>query len=184
MADHTDILLKEYELHRSELKLRIDHRMRGFAFFLSALVLALGLALKDGVVEIFLILPWFILGFFAFLGHQIMCAQLTVSYLKKIEEKLECIDYESRVTASQWHELKFYKNTSFLLQLMSIIPFLIILVYSCYKSFLFLNSSFGLFLSCSYLILILFLFVISSFLIFRGVRNANNLSNPEQLAGG
>ena len=33
MNDKVNILLKEYELHRSELKMRIDHRLRGFTFF-------------------------------------------------------------------------------------------------------------------------------------------------------
>jgi hypothetical protein len=174
-AEKIDILLKEYELQRAEMTLRIDHRLRGITFFLSATVVALGLALKDEVSLIFLILPWFILGFFAFLGHQVMCAQLTVSYLKDIEERLQYVDYERSITSSQWHDLKFYQNPNLLLQIMSLVPFLLILLYSFYRSLFLLIPIIGIYLSVLYLMLTFFLFAIAIVLIVRGVKHAKIL---------
>jgi|GEM_PF-6062930 len=129
-----DILLKEYELHRAELKMRIEHRMKGFIFLLSASSLIFSVGLKDNVGLVFFILPWVVLSFFAYLGHQMMCAQLTVAYLKDLERRLNSLDYERSITSQLWHDRKFYNNPNSLLLIVSIIPFIFIYLYCLYKA--------------------------------------------------
>jgi hypothetical protein len=98
-------LLKEYELHRNELHLRFDHRIKGLTFILSAVIIAFGLGLKDNITQIFIVIPWFFIGLFAYFSNQTICTFMTLNYLEYLEQAIGYIAYERRIVSHFFRKL-------------------------------------------------------------------------------
>lgn len=129
------ILLKEYELHRNELFLRIEHRLKGITFLLTALFIAFGFAMKDKIAEIYLLIPWFLNVALTYMGQQHMCGQLTTAYLNDLERRLKILDYERFIVFRAHLKPKFLRSPYKLLSLLTIIPFFGGYVYCIYEAF-------------------------------------------------
>ena len=136
-----EILLREYELHRKELQLRADYRVRGLSMMLVALAAIGAYGIGKGHDEVFIIVPWFLIGAAAFIGHQVMCTVFTIAYLEDLEHRIGYLDFQ-RILIPRNHSFPApHKNPWKILHVLIIIPFLIAFVVSLYLSHLWIRSN-------------------------------------------
>lgn len=134
MDSETAILLKEYELHRKELHLRMDHRIKGLTFLFASLFVIFGIGIKESVVEIFLVLPWFLNIAFAFIGYQLMCSAFTSAYLQDLEKRIKVLDYQRFLEKKLHRDPPFFKNPYKILNAMIVLPLFGVFALSLYLS--------------------------------------------------
>ena len=87
-------LLKEYELFRGGLQFGIGHRLKGAAFILSAVIVALSLGNKYNLSFVLLLIPWFIIVSVAYLIYQLFCTRMIVAYLCELEKRLKVLYFQ------------------------------------------------------------------------------------------
>ncbi|UCG50435.1 MAG: hypothetical protein JSW58_09475 [Candidatus Latescibacterota bacterium] len=129
-----DIVVREYELHRGELRARLDHRVHGIGVLLTTLFIVFGLGVRDErLPEVCVVVPWFLIGAAAFFGHQVMCATLTISYLKDLERRIGVLDYQRGIEPTR-HSAPLYRNPYKILYVLMFVPLLLVFGFSLWRS--------------------------------------------------
>jgi len=166
------ILLEEYKLHRNELVNRFDHRVKGVSFIYSALIIALGISEKDGVGIMYVGIPVFLLGFLAYYGHQYICSTAQIEYLKRLENQLEYLNYQSSFIPNAFQHSKRVSNPYNGLILIQFLPLIIVSFYCTKIAHVWFDSVLIYIVYCFFVALFFILIGLFSYL---GIRSAKKV---------
>lgn len=173
------VLLKEYELHRHELHLRFDHRLKGLTFLLTVAFTAFGLAVKDKVGEIFILFPWFLNATGSYMAHQLMVGTFTRTYIEDIERRIKVLDYQRYLEYQIFRRPSFLRNPYELLSALTVIPFLGGYVYCLYEGILWFQDK-GTGLAFIYGFVTFLYGIVVFFVAVRGISKCSKLPNSKR----
>ena len=168
-------LLKEYELFRSSLQFGIGHRLKGLAFILSAITVALSIGDIYEIPFLPLLIPWFIIVSVAYLGYQLFCTKMIIAYLCKLEKRLKVLDYQRSFSYELYSKPSFLKNPAKLLFFISCLPFFLIFIYCLYLSYKWLCNRYNCTISSLYSIITFAIAIVVVVVVFWGAKNASCL---------